>query len=174
VLENVETKNRNTLIRRSIVKKTKKVRSLTVRERILIRGLFGGLSNAEAMRQAGYSENTIKAHSKRTIVVNSRVQRAIQEILEEQGITDKKLAEVCVRGLDAKKVISATAKDFIEVDDYDAQHKFLITGLKLKGYLKEKVDLKVGRFAERLNRAIARKKDLECDWSQTQRTPAGD
>lgn len=150
------------------MKKGNKEKVLTVRERILIKGLFQGLSTAEAMRQAGYAETTIQKQSGRT-VGNSRVKRAIQEILEEQGMTDEKLADVAVKGLDAQKVISAViiapkgegmkdansmTKDFIEVPDYDAQHKFLVTGLKLKGHLRDKlnIDLTAETYEQRRKR----------------------
>jgi len=62
-------------------------------------------------------------------------------LLEEAGITDKRLIDKVSDGLDAKKVISsyggknadASTTDFIEVPDHPTQHKYLETALKLKG-----------------------------------------
>lgn len=81
----------------------------------------------------------------------------ITELMEEGGITDKKLKEKLEEGLEATKVVSARVivikgrptsqadgelppadsrtDDFIDVPDYAVRHKYLETALKLKGRL---------------------------------------
>ncbi len=141
---------------------------LTIREQKVVRNLISGMTKKDALLSAGYAESTATKKAEE-IVGKSRIKKAIQKILEEQGMTDEKLAEVAVRGLDATKVISAMViapsgegmkeangitKDFIEVPDHDARHKFLVTGLKLKGHLKDKmaVDLNVETYEQRRKR----------------------
>jgi len=146
--------------------KERKQSKLSFRERRLIKNLQDPncKSLSEAMRASGYAESTIRDHPGR-IVGNSRVKEAITEIMDRQGITDDRLVEVLGQGLGATKVISAMVikgdpssiadekdgmkeadsmtKDFIEVDDYMARHKYLETGLKLRGHLQSKVDVNV-------------------------------
>ena len=63
------------------------------------------------------------------------------ELMEEAGITDKRLIEKVSEGMEAQKVISsyggknadASTTDFIEVPDHAVQHKYVETALKLKG-----------------------------------------
>jgi len=133
----------------------KKSEKLSIRERKFIKGLAAGLTPTEAMRQAGYSEATsiAKAGLK---VKESRVQASIQEMMEKRGLTKDKLLDKLNEGLDATKVISAnvvatggegmadahgTTKDFIEVPDFMARHKYVDTSLKLGDhYPTEKVE----------------------------------
>ncbi len=125
-----------------------KTKKLTIRERKLIKGLAAGLTPTEAMRQAGYSENTAKGKAGQK-VAESRIQASIQEMMEERGLTKNKLLCKLEQGLEATKVISAnvvapsgegmsdahgTTKDFIEVPDFATQHKFLDTALKVGNY----------------------------------------
>lgn len=63
------------------------------------------------------------------------------DLMEEAGITDKRLIEKVSEGMEAQKVISsyggknadASTTDFIEVPDHAVQHKYVETALKLKG-----------------------------------------
>lgn len=73
-----------------------------------------------------------------------------EEFMEEAGITDKKLQDSIMEGLDANRVISAmnTGKqasgataDFIDVPDFAVRHKYLETALKLKKRLVERKDI---------------------------------
>jgi hypothetical protein len=149
--------------RQSEPKKGKKPRKqLSVKEQLVKKALLEGKSKKHALLSAGYAEST--AETKQTEIVERVVGKSgFVQTLERAGMTDEKLAEKAVAGLDAQKVISAMVvygkpdgspgekmtdaggmtKDFIEVDDWDAQHKFLTTGLKLKGHLKEKVEAAV-------------------------------
>ena len=74
----------------------------------------------------------------------------LRQLMDRMGLSDEKLVSKIAEGVDATKVISAIVKnpagdfvdangksnDFIEVPDYNAQHKFTETALKLKGHLR--------------------------------------
>lgn len=111
-----------------------------------------------AMRTAGYSDYT--ARSKAVPKVReSKIAETIQELMDRKGITDERLLDVLEDGLKATKVISAMViaksgegmadansmtKDFVEVDDYAVRHKYMETGLKMKGHLKDVVSNPAG------------------------------
>ena len=71
---------------------------------------------------------------------------SIGELMDKRGLTDDRLLETLEDGLQATKVISATiiagnpkeagsqTNDFIDVPDHNARHRYLETGLRLKGY----------------------------------------
>lgn len=131
----------------------KKKDKLTLKERRLIRELAKGKSVLQAAKDAGYAETTATSDVYNTLD-KPRVQTAFQKILEDQGISDAKLGQVISEGLEAYKVISAniiknknsaiadeqdgmkeadeSTKDFVEVPDFMARHKFVDTVLKLK------------------------------------------
>lgn len=86
---------------------------------------------SKAMRDAGYSKKTAKTPKKLT------ESSGFQQILEEAGITDFELAKVLHDGLGATRVISLGANDTATQPDYAVRHKYLETGLKLKGHTQE-------------------------------------
>lgn len=134
--------------------KKKKVRSLTLREKRLIKYLPQAKTISEAMRKAGYSESIINSGKARKEVLQKPT---IIEVMEKQGITDERVMQVLDDGLKADKVISATiiagngegmkdadsmSKDFIEVPDHPTRHKFFDSACKLKSlYPSEKVEV---------------------------------
>ncbi|MEW6417616.1 MAG: hypothetical protein AB1480_05790 [Nitrospirota bacterium] len=154
-------------------KSVKKPRSkqLTLREKRLIAALPTAKSVSEAMRIAGYSESVINSGKARRDALQKPT---IQEAMEANGLTDQCFLNVLKDGLSSHKVISANVilmgkngepgegmkdansmtKDFIEVPDYTVRHKYLETGLKLKGYLRDKVDIEhsIETHEERLKR----------------------
>lgn len=88
------------------------------------------------------------------------------DFMEEAGITDALLHQKLLEGLSANKQLGARivvkknsptsqangelpvangqTDDFIEVEDYAVRHKYLETGLKLKGRLVNKTDITSG------------------------------
>lgn len=126
--------------------------------KVIKKGDFRSFS--DALRQAGYAESTINKMAGPTLG-GIGVKKAIEEALENSGITDELLTNKLKEGLDATKVISANViapdgegmadansmtKDFIDVPDFPTRHKYLETGLKLKGHLSNhKVDVTVRR-----------------------------
>jgi hypothetical protein len=111
----------------------------TLKQKKAIKYIAEGDSVSKAMLKAGYSPATAKNPSELTERIG------FKELLEIAGVSDEKLAEVLNRGLNATRVISAVGgkeangatTDFIEVPDYAVQHKYLETGLKLKGHQQE-------------------------------------
>ncbi len=141
---------------------------IKVRKQIIKKKLLEGSTKKDALLAAGYPLST--ATKKGTSICKPIMEDPdFIKTLRDRGMTDDKLADVAVEGLDATKVISAMVimpsgegmkeasgmtKDFIEVPDYDARHKFLVTGLKLKGHLKDKmdIDLTVETYEQRRKR----------------------
>ncbi len=137
--------------RKPPVKPTKTKAVQKIREQIIKKAIIEGKSNAEACRLAGYAETTVS--SKATEIVDRVVGKSggISAVMDEAGISDRKLVKKLAEGLDATKVISAVliapsgeemkeasgaTKDFIEVPDFIARHKYIESGLKLRGHLK--------------------------------------
>lgn len=92
--------------------------------------LENGGSVGSAMREAGYSEAMVKNPQK---VTRSE---AFQALMEEVGLTDMKLAERLNDGLEATKTVILGQGDDAFADnvpDYAIRHKYLETGLRLKG-----------------------------------------
>ena len=91
----------------------------------------GKASVSGAMREAGYSPATAKTPQKLT------ESKAFAQIMEESGITDIKLSEVLKDGLEATKAVvmgKESTESFVDVQpDYAIRHKYLETGLKMKG-----------------------------------------
>jgi phage terminase small subunit len=97
----------NLLNNRKLERVRHKDKPLTIRERRLIKFLAEGMSMYKAMIKAGYSESTARVQAKRTIG-RSRIQKAINELMEKEGLTDEKLLDCLIEGLEAKKIISPT------------------------------------------------------------------
>lgn len=134
-------------------KKKQKKRPLNIRERKFIKGIIAGKTAAQAMREAGYSERTSLCCSTQKLRETSET---IQALMNKKGISDDYLLDGLLEGTKATKVISATiiarngegmkdadsmSKDFIDVDDFPTRHKYIETGLKLKGHLRDKLDV---------------------------------
>ena len=154
-------------------KKTRTYTSLK-RERLINNLLSGKFKTLKAaMLDAGYSENTADDQTAE-VLGNPRVRTAMQEAMVKDGVDENRLTKIISEGLDATKVISAmvvapsgegmkdaggTTKDFIEVPDYIARHKFLETALELRGdYPDKKSKLEVtGSFESWLRKIKDRK-----------------
>lgn len=80
-----------------------------------------GMSASGAMREAGYSVATSKDPGKLTRT------EAFQYLMEEMGVSDNLLVDTLKNGMQATKD---------NEPDHAVRHKFLETGLKLKGYSK--------------------------------------
>jgi phage terminase small subunit len=126
---------------------------LTIRDRKFIKALTEGKSQTQSMRIAGYSDKTARFKSGQKL---AKLAPTIQALMESQSLTDERLVNVLKAGLNAKKPVQ-TRHGIIDYPDYLTQHKFLETGLKLRGYLRDKVDVKVNLdLAERIREARIR------------------
>lgn len=102
--------------------------------------LAKGGSQSEAMRLAGYSEAIAKTPGKVTRTA------AFQELMEKIGLTDAKLAQKLHEGLEASRIVVMGKDDdsFADVQpDYAVRHRYLETGLRLKGLGKEAGDVNI-------------------------------
>lgn len=105
------------------------------------------------MRIAGFAKSTA---NRKAADKMAELAPTIQALMEKRGLTDDRLLDVLDRGLEATKVISCNiiaiggegmkdadsmTKDFVDVPDFATQHKYLDTGLKLKGHLRDKLDI---------------------------------
>ena len=132
---------------------------LTLKQRKFLKYYFESGNASESALKAGY------AHRQRgsELVSKSVIQGAYQELLDKQGITDNKLNQVLADGLGATKTEKVGDK-FIEVPDHAIKHRYLETGLKLKGQFinKHGVEVEPGdSFKELLMGAARRSKGIE-------------
>lgn len=138
-------------------------RKLTLKERRFIKFYLKTGNKSEAARLAGY-KNVMSAWE---VLDKPIIQQAIENIMDERGLSDGKLIDVMAEGVQANKVISANiyikqdptnpespavdmkpadgaTKDFIEVPDWDARHKFVKLGLELRRRLDRIIDPSLG------------------------------
>ena len=118
---------------------------LTGKERTIVKALTQGKEDKEALKIAGYSPSYIKNEGKK-LIEKPVIQSTLNIIMENSGITDEFMMGRLKEGMDAKKQIAIKdldegEKTVIEVDDLGMRHKYLETGLKLKGHMDKKVDI---------------------------------
>lgn len=113
----------------------------TYRQRLVVARIKENQGNIyQAMLDVGYKHQTAR-NSKHNLVKS----KGFQELLEEAGITDEKLTQVLNDGLEAKNYIKierveGVGKDRLkteeikEVPDTVTRHRYLETGLRLKGH----------------------------------------
>ncbi len=113
-----------------------------------------GSSVSQAMINAGYSPRTARAPSKVT------KSKGFRELLDQMGVSDEKLAKVLNEGLEATKVVvmgKESKEAFVDIQpDHPTRHKFLETGLKLKGYAKDDIPNFNINFINKIPRPIKR------------------
>ena len=132
----------------------KNEKALTIREQKVVSNLMAGMNKKDALLSAGYAESTATKVPDE-IIGKNRIQKAIKDRMEEMDLDDQTFLDTLKEGLQATKIISAIViapagegmkeaggmtRDFIEVPDFDARHKYLTTGLKLKGHLRDKIE----------------------------------
>jgi len=126
---------------------------VTLKQRKLAKHVAAGMNGKDAAIAAGYSPHSAKSIASDTLNHNVHVQAYLYRLMDKKGLTDSKLLTTLKDGLEANKVISATvilkpgdptvtertadakSVDFIDVPDHPTRHKFLETGLKLRGHL---------------------------------------
>ena len=118
---------------------------LNDKERVIVKAITQGKDDKEALKTAGYSDNYIRTDGKK-LIQKPAIQATLQIIMENSGITDEFMVGKLKEGMNATRTIVVKGgKDkpdkIIESDDHSIRHKFLETGLKLKGHLDKKVDI---------------------------------
>lgn len=85
-------------------------------------------SLGEAMRKAGYSEYTARMPGR------LKKTQGWQQLVD-QHLPDEKLVEKVAEGLEASKIVTSPTEPDKEVPDFLTRHKYVVTGLELKGKL---------------------------------------
>ena len=135
-----------------------KEKKLTVKQRKFLKYYLQSGNASDAALKAGYALRESGFEN----LTKPLVQIAFQQLLDKQGITDKKLSEVLGKGLDAEKTVGylhqykkkgkngkvekiqpdeIISSEFVDVPDLPTRHKYMETAYKLKGQFKEKVEL---------------------------------
>jgi hypothetical protein len=128
----------------------KKCEKLSIRDRKTVKGIIEGKPVSKAMLEAGYAETT--AHGKCSEKLKE-LQPTLQALMDQKDLSDDKLLDVLGDGLEAVRE-GAQGK---MLTDYGTRHRYLETALKLKGHLRDKVDVGVNLdLAERLREARMR------------------
>jgi hypothetical protein len=126
-------------------KTAKAAPKLSIKQRKFLKNLAEGCTQKDAAIKAGYSKRSAKAIATENLTKPS-LRTPFLQMLESKGINDARLADSIAAGLDATKVISCNViaaegmadangmtKDFVDVPDFMARHKFVDTCLKLRG-----------------------------------------
>ena len=129
------------------------VTGLTTPQRKFVKHVAAGMNGKDAAIAAGYSPKSAKSTASELLHQNLNVQAALWRLMNQKGLTDDRLLDTLDEGLQANKTISALvilkpgdpsvteraadakSTDFIEIPDHATRHKFLETGLKLRGHL---------------------------------------
>jgi hypothetical protein len=104
------------------------------KERKMLRGISRGLSPVEAVKKA-YNVTTKGSAA----AIASQKMRSVRfrKVLEKAGLTDEKIDEKIVEGLDAERPV-LTKLGLVQTKDYMTRLGYVRTALKLKGLDNEK------------------------------------
>ena len=110
----------------------------TIKQEKAVERVVGNGGNVtQAMRDVGYSENTLNTPQKLT-------ESDGWKELMEQHLPDKDLTKVHKEGLKAghKLILNGKVIKGVEIPDYAVRHKYLETAYKIKGKLKDTESVK--------------------------------
>lgn len=77
----------------------------------------------------------VKPDSARSLSSKKLHSKSFSTILDKHGVTDSLLADVLKEGLAATRIHSSPTEPDREEVDYGVRHKYLETGLKVKGHM---------------------------------------
>lgn len=125
-------------------------RDLTLKQRRWLDSYIELGNATQAAKDAGYN---CKSYMSFHAVGYENLQKlsiSIKEIMNRKGITDARLMEDLKAGLKAQRTEFGKFKgkitDSKDLIDYQTRHKYLETALKLKGLLRDKIDVSVTEF----------------------------
>jgi len=128
---------------------------LTLKQRRFVHGYLEGKPIVQAAAEAGYSAST-GARGAAELLRSPKVRTAIQEALENAGVTDECIATIIREGLAALKVTHLIHKGKIKplgAADWAARHRFLDTVLRLKAaFPADKLEVTGESFEDRIRR----------------------
>src|SRR5689334_2076639 len=99
--------------------------ALTIRQQKYKLNRIKGMNKYNAARAAGYSES-VALTADRRIERKPEVRKSLNDAFEQQGITDKKIAQLVAEGIEAEKLQSINFT-IHRVPDYKARHSFIET-----------------------------------------------
>lgn len=123
---------------------------LRPKEKLLVEYLLQGLSLTQSVKKAGFG-GYLQRHPQE-VWNKSAVQKEFRNILIERGITNRKLVDVLLEGLQATKpvVIQNTIHDY---PDYNVRNKYFNDACRLLGLNPdEESTVNVNTYEERLLR----------------------
>lgn len=104
----------------------------TVKQRLAVKEITENhLPVSKAMLKVGYDSDTASKPS------NLTKSKGFKELIAQLGVSDEDLAEILSGGLRANKVVTSPTEPDKEYPDWATRHKYLETGLRLRGYAKE-------------------------------------
>ena len=87
------------------------------------------ISVSKAMLNVGYNKVTALKPQ------NLTKSKGFKELIKSVGVSDEDLAEILSGGLRANKIITSPTEPDREYPDWATRHKFLETGLRMRGYV---------------------------------------
>ena len=87
------------------------------------------ISVSKAMLNVGYDKVTAAKPQ------NLTKSKGFKELIANMGVSDEDLAEILSGGLRATKIITSPTEPDREYPDWATRHKYLETGLKMRGYV---------------------------------------
>ncbi|MEE9612553.1 MAG: terminase small subunit [Desulfatiglandales bacterium] len=125
-------------------KPAKKRKTFTLKQLKFIKHFIECGNATEAARRAGYSERTAKQIASENLT-KPDFQEAIADLLKQHGLTDDMLVMKISEGTNAMETKffqkDGEVRDSREVTAWDTRLRYIETALKLKGYLRQKVDI---------------------------------
>jgi len=123
--------------------------TLTLKQRKLAKYVASGMTGKAAAIASGYSHASATSTASDLLNHNLPVQAYLYRLMDQKGLTDSHLLTTLKEGLQAKKMVGLwpgkddrtlpdakeTQGDYVGVPDYATRHKYLETGLKLRGHL---------------------------------------
>ncbi len=131
-----------------------KRKGLSVRQKKLVEQIpfiiDGSKTKKQAILDAGYSENSSREQT--TILGSPGIETAMQKALRKVGFDETTIADKIKEGLNAHRVFPMGSGESVYLEsapDYDAQHKFLVTGTKLLNVMPtDKVELNFSSLSD--------------------------
>lgn len=121
-------------------KKSKKIKKITLKQRKWL-ALYMASGNATQAVIEAYGLDPVKQYNTAKSIGwenLTKLDMEIIELLDEAGVTDSFLTRKLIENLDATKLFG---KQGIEHPDFPARNKALEIGFKLRGRLRERVDV---------------------------------
>lgn len=98
---------------------------------------MAGMGIVNAARAAGYSESY---STKKSYRIEHRAKVGLADAFERAGLTDRKIIEHALQGLEATREIIIDGEKYGDSPEWSIRHKYLETILKITERLKEKPD----------------------------------